>query len=163
MFTMPIFLSLLPTFTTNRKMKKSAIIGLITIAISVGILFSLNANTDTYSNFKEASTSGKEEHVMGYWEKSMGIYYDAVKDANHFGFHMKDEKGEIREVIYNGTKPQDFEKSEKLVLIGQMKGDKFYASKILMKCPSKYNDNLVEINKDGKVDTVNQNGEKIYK
>ncbi|WP_316738222.1 cytochrome c maturation protein CcmE [Pedobacter aquatilis] len=143
-------------------MKKSAIIGLITIAISVGILFSLNANTDTYSNFKEASTSGKEEHVMGYWEKSKGTYYDALKDPNHFGFHMKDEKGEIREVIYNGTKPQDFEKSEKLVLIGEMKNDKFYASKILMKCPSKYNDNLVEINKDGKVDTVGKYGEKKY-
>ncbi|MCX2429232.1 cytochrome c maturation protein CcmE [Pedobacter sp. GR22-10] len=143
-------------------MKKSAIIGLITIAISVGILFSLNANTDTYSNFKEAATSQKEEHVMGYWEKSKGMYYDAIKDANHFAFHMKDEKGEIREVVYNGTKPQDFEKSEKLVLIGKMDGDKFYASKILMKCPSKYNDNLVEINQDGKVKEVGKYGEKKY-
>lgn len=143
-------------------MKKSAIIGLITIAISVGILFSLNANTDTYSNFKEAATSQKEEHVMGYWEKSKGMYYDAVKDANHFAFHMKDEKGEIREVVYNGTKPQDFEKSEKLVLIGKMDGDKFYASKILMKCPSKYNDNLVEINQDGKVKEMGKYGEKKY-
>ncbi|RNL54036.1 cytochrome c maturation protein CcmE domain-containing protein [Pedobacter jejuensis] len=143
-------------------MKKSAIIGLITIAISIGILFSLNANTDTYSNFKEASASEKEEHVMGYWDKSKGTYYDAFKDANHFSFFMKDEKGEIREVIYSGTKPQDFEKSEKLVLIGKMNNDKFYASKILMKCPSKYNDNLVEINKDGKVDEVGVNGEKKY-
>ncbi|MFC4212530.1 cytochrome c maturation protein CcmE [Pedobacter lithocola] len=143
-------------------MKKSAIIGLITIAISIGILFSLNANTDTYSNFKEATASEKEEHVMGYWDKSKGTYYDALKDANHFSFFMKDEKGEIREVIYSGTKPQDFEKSEKLVLIGKMNNDKFYASKILMKCPSKYNDNLVEINKDGKVDEVGVNGEKKY-
>ncbi|MFD2288435.1 cytochrome c maturation protein CcmE [Pedobacter petrophilus] len=142
-------------------MKKSAIIGLITIAISIGILFSLNANTDTYSNFKEATSSQKEEHVMGYWEKSKGMYYDAAKDANHFAFHMKDEKGEIREVVYNGTKPQDFEKSEKLVLIGKMDGEKFYASKILMKCPSKYNDNLVEVNQNGKVDTVGKYGEKI--
>jgi len=99
---------------------------------------------------------------MGYWEKSKGTYYDAVKDANHFSFYMKDEKGEIRQVIYNGTKPQDFEKSEKLVLIGKMDKDKFYASKILMKCPSKYNDNLVEVNKDGKVDTVGKYGEKKY-
>lgn len=141
-------------------MKKSAIIGLITIAISVGILFSLNANTDTYSNFKQASASDKEEHVMGYWEKSKGTYYDAVKDANHFSFHMKDEKGEVREVVYSGTKPQDFEKSEKLVLIGRMDKDKFYASKILMKCPSKYNNNLVEVNKNGKVEEVSKDGEK---
>ncbi|RZK90473.1 MAG: cytochrome c maturation protein CcmE, partial [Pedobacter sp.] len=65
-------------------MRKSAIIGLITIALCIGFLVSLNADTDTYSNFAEASTSNKEEHVMGNWEKSKGTYYDAVKDPNHF-------------------------------------------------------------------------------
>lgn len=132
-------------------MRKSAIIGLITIAICIGFLVSLNADTDTYSNFKEAASSQKEEHVMGHWEKSKGTYYDAIKDPNHFAFYMKDEKGEVKKVVLNGTKPQDFERSEKLVLIGAMKDDTFYATKILMKCPSKYNDNLVEVNKDGQV------------
>ncbi|MEE1944960.1 cytochrome c maturation protein CcmE [Pedobacter sp. KR3-3] len=132
-------------------MKKSAIIGLITIAICIGFLVSLNADTDSYSNFKEAAVSQKEEHVMGHWEKSKGTYYDAVKDPNHFAFYMKDEKGEVKKVVLNGTKPQDFERSEKLVLIGAMKDDTFYATKILMKCPSKYNDNMVEVSKDGQV------------
>ncbi len=132
-------------------MRKSAIIGLITIAICIGFLVSLNADTDTYSNFTEAASSDKEEHVMGYWEKSKGMHYDAVKDPNHFAFFMKDEKGKVKQVVLNGTKPQDFERSEKLVLIGKMENDTFYASKILMKCPSKYNDNLVEVQKDGKV------------
>lgn len=132
-------------------MRKSAIIGLITIAICIGFLVSLNADTDSYSNFAQASTSNKEEHVMGYWEKSKGTYYDAVKDPNHFAFYMKDEKGKVNKVVLNGTKPQDFERSEKLVLIGKMEHGTFYASKILMKCPSKYNDNLVEVSKDGQV------------
>lgn len=144
-------------------MKKSAIIGLITIALCIGFLISLNADTNSYSNFKEASASNKEEHVMGYWEKAGGMYYDAAKDANHFAFNMKDDKGEVRKVIYNGTKPQDFERSEKLVLIGKMEKDTFYASKILMKCPSKYNDNLVEVKKDGTVDSVGKYGEEKYK
>ncbi|WP_379092996.1 cytochrome c maturation protein CcmE [Pedobacter sp. UC225_65] len=132
-------------------MRKSAIIGLITIAICIGFLVSLNADTDTYSNFTQAATSNKEEHVMGHWEKSKGMHYDAVKDPNHFAFFMKDEKGEVKKVVLNGTKPQDFERSEKLVLIGKMENDTFYASKILMKCPSKYKDNLVEIQQDGQV------------
>lgn len=132
-------------------MRKSAIIGLITIAICIGFLVSLNADTDTYSNFMEAATSNKEEHVMGHWEKSKGMHYDAVKDPNHFAFYMKDEKGAVKKVVLNGTKPQDFERSEKLVLIGKMNDDTFYASKILMKCPSKYNDNLVEVQQDGQV------------
>ena len=137
-------------------MRKSAIIGLITIALCIGFLVSLNADTDTYSNFKEAATSNKEEHVIGHWEKSKSMYYDAIKDPNHFAFYMKDEKGEVKKVVLNGTKPQDFERSEKLVLIGEMKNDTFYASKILMKCPSKYNDNMVEVNQDGTVTQVNK-------
>lgn len=132
-------------------MRKSAIIGLITIAICIGFLVSLNADTDTYSNFTEAATSNKEEHVMGYWEKTKGMHYDAVKDPNHFSFFMRDDKGKVKQVVLNGTKPQDFERSEKIVLIGKMENDTFYASKILMKCPSKYNDNLVEVQKDGQV------------
>ena len=132
-------------------MRKSAIIGLITIAICIGFLVSLNADTDSYANFSEAATSNREEHVMGYWEKSKGMHYDALKDPNHFAFYMKDEKGKVNKVVLNGTKPQDFERSEKLVLIGEMKNDTFYASKILMKCPSKYNDELVEVSQDGQV------------
>jgi len=136
-------------------MKKSAIIGLITIAICIGFLVSLNADTDTYSNFTEAATSQKEEHVMGYWEKSKGMHYDAAKDPNHFSFFMKDENGLVKEVVLNGTKPQDFERAEKIVLIGKMDQNKFYASRILMKCPSKYNNDLVEIKQDGQVERYN--------
>lgn len=137
-------------------MRKSAIIGLITIALCIGFLVSLNADTDTYSNFTEASSSNKEEHVIGNWEKSKGMHYDAAKDPNHFSFFMRDEKGKVNKVVLNGTKPQDFERSEKLVLIGQMNNDTFYASKILMKCPSKYNDELVEVKQDGTVKQYNK-------
>lgn len=132
-------------------MRKSAIIGLVTIAICIGILVSLNASTDTYSTFDAAASSNKEEHLIGVWEKSKGTEYDALKDPNHFSFFMKDEKGKIGKVVLNGTKPQDFERSEKLVVIGKMENNTFYASKILMKCPSKYNDEMVEVTKDGQV------------
>ncbi|WP_316817355.1 cytochrome c maturation protein CcmE [Pedobacter nyackensis] len=140
-------------------MRKSAIIGLITIALCVGFLVSLNADTNTYSTFSEAAKDPKEFHVMGYWEKEKGMHYDALKDANRFEFFMKDEKGEVNKVVYAGTKPQDFERSEKLVLIGKMDKDTFYASKILMKCPSKYNNDLVEVKQDGTVQ--NQDGTEI--
>jgi cytochrome c-type biogenesis protein CcmE len=54
---------------------------------------------------------------------------------------MTDEQGEECLVVYLGAKPQDFEKSEQVVIIGAMKGDVFEASGLLLKCPSKYNDN----------------------
>jgi len=47
--------------------------------------------------------------------------------------------------VFNGAKPQDFERSEQIVLTGKMKGDEFLASKILMKCPSKYVNNKIQI------------------
>jgi len=48
-------------------------------------------------------------------------------------------------VVFPGTKPQDFERSEQIVLTGKMKGNEFHASHILMKCPSKYKNDQVEI------------------
>jgi len=58
---------------------------------------------------------------------------------------MKDNKGEERKVVFTGTKPEDFERSEQLVLTGTMVGQEFHASKILMKCPSKYTQDKLEI------------------
>jgi cytochrome c-type biogenesis protein CcmE len=43
------------------------------------------------------------------------------------------------------TKPQDFERSEQIVLTGSMNGDTFEASDMLLKCPSKYKDQEIYI------------------
>jgi cytochrome c-type biogenesis protein CcmE len=53
---------------------------------------------------------------------------------------MTDQKGAERMVTYKGAKPQDFEKSEQVVVIGKIVDDKFEASSLLLKCPSKYNE-----------------------
>jgi cytochrome c-type biogenesis protein CcmE len=51
---------------------------------------------------------------------------------------MTDQEGQVKEVKLYKSKPQDFEKSETIVLIGEAKGNEFHANDILMKCPSKY-------------------------
>ena len=43
-------------------------------------------------------------------------------------------------IIHGKPKPQDMERSQKLVLIGFQEGDYFRANSILSKCPSKYED-----------------------
>jgi cytochrome c-type biogenesis protein CcmE len=53
---------------------------------------------------------------------------------------MKDENGLIRQVHYPNPKPANFEDAEQVVVEGQMEGDVFVAEHILIKCPSKYND-----------------------
>jgi cytochrome c-type biogenesis protein CcmE len=49
-------------------------------------------------------------------------------------------------VMFNDTKPQDFEKSEQIVVIGKVVGNEFHVAKgdLLMKCPSKYNGNELQ-------------------
>ena len=82
--------------------------------------------------------------VIGHLDKQKELYYDAEKDANYFSFFVRDKKGAECKVIFTGTKPQDFERSEQIVLTGHMEGNDFHATKILMKCPSKYVPDKVE-------------------
>jgi cytochrome c-type biogenesis protein CcmE len=126
-------------------MKKSSIFGIIVIAIAIAVIISTYATTSTYGTFTDARQTDGELHINGHLNKGKKLYYDALKDANYFSFYMKDSKGEECKVVFNGTKPQDFERSEQLVLTGQMVGKEFHASKILMKCPSKYTEDKVEV------------------
>ncbi|RYE20689.1 MAG: cytochrome c maturation protein CcmE [Sphingobacteriaceae bacterium] len=126
-------------------MKKSSILGIIVIAVAICIIISTYADTSTYGSFKEAQTTKTELHVVGHLNKQKQLIYDAKKDANYFSFFMKDNKGEECKIVFTGTKPQDFERSEQIVLTGQMVGAEFHASKILMKCPSKYTQDKLDV------------------
>jgi cytochrome c-type biogenesis protein CcmE len=126
-------------------MKKSSILGLITIAVAIAVIISLYSSTSTYGTFNDAKSTNGQLHVIGYLDKQKELYYDAAKDANYFSFFMKDKKGEECKVVFAGTKPQDFERSEQIVLVGEMRGSEFQASHIQMKCPSKYVQDKVEV------------------
>jgi cytochrome c-type biogenesis protein CcmE len=126
-------------------MKKSSILGILVIAIAIAVIISTYSNTSTYGSFNDAKETKSELHIVGHLNKQKELFYDATKDANYFSFYMKDNKGEECKVVYTGTKPQDFERSEQIVLTGQMHGKEFHASKILLKCPSKYTQDKVEI------------------
>ncbi len=122
-------------------MKTIHIIIILILVVAVAVVISTMTDSSTYSDFGEASLKqGKELHIIGKLDRTKPIEYDAKKNANLFTFFMFDEKGIEKKVVYNNAKPQDFEKSEKVVIIGAMKGDEFMAKSLLLKCPSKYND-----------------------
>jgi cytochrome c-type biogenesis protein CcmE len=126
-------------------MKKSSIIGLIIIAVSIGVIISVYADSSTYANFSDAKKTDDELHVTGQLDMSKAMVYNPQLDANYFSFYMKDKEGSECKVVFYGTKPQDFERSENIVLTGKMVGDEFHANKMLLKCPSKYNKDEVEV------------------
>lgn len=120
-------------------MKKTHIIALVFIAGLVGLLISMLGDFSRYESFDSSyAKKGKEINVVGELEPTAPLIYEPLKDPNRFVFYLKDDQGNVREVLYKGEKPRDFEKSEKVVVTGKLNGDVFVASKILMKCPSKY-------------------------
>ncbi len=54
---------------------------------------------------------------------------------------MVDAAGETKRVILNQPKPTGLENSESIDLYGSAVGGEFHATEMLMKCPSKYNEN----------------------
>src|SRR5690242_9741067 len=121
-------------------MKKAHIIGIIIIAVALGVIISTISNSSTYATFGEAKENpGTTYHVVGKVNKLIPFDYKPEENANIFGFNLVDNKGTEVKVIYNGAMPQDFERSEQIVVIGKMKENSFLCKQILMKCPSKYN------------------------
>jgi cytochrome c-type biogenesis protein CcmE len=122
-------------------MKKVHILGIVIIAIAIGAILTTLSSTSTYADFTEAAQEPDSEfHVVGKLNREKETVYDPHVNADLFSFYMIDNKGKESKVLLHKNKPQDFERSEQIVLIGKMQGNEFEASDILMKCPSKYND-----------------------
>ncbi|MCA1750536.1 MAG: cytochrome c maturation protein CcmE [Cryomorphaceae bacterium] len=120
-------------------MKRSHIIMIIMIALAGAFMIASVSDSSSYADFAEAfENPEKEYHVVGTLDRSAEIIYEPEVNPNLTGFTMIDNKGEKRTVWLNKSKPQDFERSESLVLIGKAEGDEFHAGDMLMKCPSKY-------------------------
>lgn len=122
-------------------MKKIHIVGIIVIAVAIGVILTSLKSSSTYADFNEAiANPDKEFHVVGKLQKSQPLIYDPKVNPDEFIFTLIDNKGIEKQVVLHKSKPQDFERSEQIVIIGKMHGEQFHANDILMKCPSKYNE-----------------------
>jgi cytochrome c-type biogenesis protein CcmE len=120
-------------------MKTSYLFSLIVLAVLTSIFISTMSSPSEYSDFaKAASAPEKEFTVIGKLNKDKNIEYNPARDPNISVFYMIDQNGKEFKVILNQSKPQDIEKSEDVVIKGKADGNTFYAHTILLKCPSKY-------------------------
>ena len=63
-------------------MKKLHIVGIIIIAVAIGVIFVSLKNTSTYADFTEAiSNPDKEYHVVGKLDKTQPQIYDPKLSA----------------------------------------------------------------------------------
>jgi len=126
-------------------MKISHIIIIVVIAVAIGIIITSAGDSSTYVTFDQAhqmSLTGNESsiHVVGELKKEEGkvIGITPGNDRVSFSFVMIDDNKKEQLVQYNQPMPADFTRSEKVVVVGRYQGDLFVADKILLKCPSKY-------------------------
>ncbi|CAN5381773.1 hypothetical protein BH09BAC1_BH09BAC1_11460 [soil metagenome] len=127
-------------------MKKTHIVVLVFIAACVGVIIARTGDYSTYETFTTAADKpGQEFHVVGQLVKDKERYYKPEIDPNYFSFYMVDNEGVERKVVFPGTEPPDFDKSEQIVIVGKVTGDEFRATQILTKCPSKYIEDELEV------------------
>ena len=127
-------------------MKAKYILGIVIIAAAIVIIMTMTGDASSYVSFEEAkelSNKGfkRSIHVVGALPKTasgkiLGI--EESPDRLSFKFQMVDEDGFKQQVLHANPIPADFDKSEQVVIIGAYKGEHFIAEKILLKCPSKY-------------------------
>lgn len=119
-------------------MKPKIIVGVFAIVFFTSLLmYNFGNSISTYVNFEEAAERSTS-HVIGTWDSSQDHGFS--RETMQFSFHMIDQNGNVRRVVYPRPKPNNFEQATQLVVIGEMRNNVFHASEMLMKCPSKYND-----------------------
>ncbi len=134
-------------------MKKSHILAIAVVAVAIMVIMSTATDASTYVSFTEArelSESGnkKKIHVVGTLKKDLDgniVGIEKSPDQLAFKFLMLDEHAQEQQVLFPNPMPTDFDKSEQVVVVGAYENDVFLADKILLKCPSKYKEDELNI------------------
>lgn len=132
-------------------MKKTHILAIVVIAVAIGIIIATAGDASTYVNFNQAyemAATGNNTsiHVVGQLKKDPSGHVIGLKNSSDnlsFSFILVDENGKEQNVYYNEPMPPDFTRSENVVVVGGYQQDNFVANKILLKCPSKYQEQSV--------------------
>lgn len=121
-------------------MNQKYIFGGLIVVVFLGLMGYLFTQTNVKyeSNFANVMAKEKTIKATGSWVKEKNYEIDKVNKT--FTFYMKDETGTEMKVILEGSMPNNFESATSVVATGKFKDGCFYATNILTKCPSKYQD-----------------------
>ncbi len=115
-------------------MKWTHVVGLALVL--AGILAGLTVykkSLTPYRSFDEAMKTDAVVQVHGKLTPGQASY-----DGKLLRFTLQEETGRRMDVVYAEVKPGNFDQARDVVAVGQWKGDAFHAQKLLIKCPSKY-------------------------
>ena len=123
-------------------MRAKYIIGGVVIVLFM--VWGASAFFKTTIQYVSIDRAKKSDHMVQVMGK---IDFDQVKynaDDSRLEFAIYDAEAESKvgatsmNVVYYGVVPGNFDQATSVVLKGQLDGDHFVASQMLVKCPSKY-------------------------
>jgi len=118
-------------------MKKGPIVtAVFTVFAMVAVLVAFATQASPYVTIAQAmKLKDTQLHLAGDVVKDT-IRNDARKHT--LVFQLKDENGQIITVRHTGEVPAELDQVQKVVAIGGIQNGDFVSSKLLVKCPSKY-------------------------
>ncbi len=131
-------------------MKKIPIIIVLLVGGAIALFMTAADQISSYSTFETAERVAGKVKVIGTLALDKEMIYNPAKDPNYFSFYANDENGQQSKVVFLGEKPQDFERSDQVVMTGKFKDGVFVATEMLTKCPSKYKDEEVFVRSNAK-------------
>ena len=110
--------------------------GVVAVAAIVALVAAFVSNASPYVTLAEAKThTGDRLHVAG------DIVPGSVQHQLASGgltFELTDSTGQRSLVEYRGPAVSNLAEAKQVVVVGSMKEGVFHASKMLVKCPSRY-------------------------
>jgi len=126
-----------PSIPQNFPIKPLHIAGIaiILVAVLYGAFGFQNGFRSYTQSVDEAVNATRSVQLAGFLG-STGEY----DQAGRFTFMLQDENGKLLKIISNEPRPANFEHAISIVAIGRYDGAEqaFMAEKLLVKCPSKY-------------------------
>ena len=118
-------------------MSRKILLGALILIFICYAGWNLSNSVTPYVSIAEAEASKSNVQVKGLLDKD----FQPQQVDENFNFVIKDEEnGQTMLVKYHGTKPDQFDSAYHVVAVGKYNTDDktFYANKLLIKCPSKY-------------------------
>lgn len=121
--------------------KKYIIGGIIILVFIIWAGYSFKSALTPYVSIEDAKAAQRTVQVKG--ERMGSGNFDI--QTNKFNFRIKDEEGHLLNIVYEGPKPGNFDQASHVVCVGDYEDGVFKAREILVKCPSKYQEEGMDI------------------
>jgi cytochrome c-type biogenesis protein CcmE len=117
----------------------------VVLFIIFGSYSFLQSNVE-YTDVAGAMQKHKKVQLKGAWDKSKESSFNSA--TTQFTFWLVDDSGRECKVVLDGAAPNNFELATSVVAKGRyMDEGYFHATEVLTKCPSKYEAQPGEMNK----------------